>query len=297
LFIQDEIAIIPDRLSLTIGSKLENNYYSGFDAMPSARVAWVPTQRHTLWAAISKTARTPSELDVALRADAGIFPGPGGIPLLLTVFGNPNLKDENSVATEVGYRTLVSQRLSIDFTAYYNNYSGQETSEPSTPFLVNTRPPYLVLPLIYANLMHGETHGTEIAVNWKATDHWTLSPGYAFEQIHMHLAPTSQDTTSVSGAQGSSPVNAAQLRSHLALAHGLAWDASAYFVGRLTDPIESSYTRLDTGLSWDLGERLSLSVVGQNLLRDRHQEFFDTTESADTTLIKRSAYAKVEWRF
>ncbi len=145
--------------------------------------------------------------------------------------------------------------------------------------------------------MHGETHGTEVAVNWKPTDRWTLSPGYAFEQIHMHLAPTSQDTTSVSGAEGSSPVNAAQLRSHLALAHGLAWDASAYFVGRLTDPIESSYTRLDTGLSWDLGERLGLSLVGQNLLRDRHQEFFDTTESADTTLIKRSAYAKVEWRF
>jgi hypothetical protein len=113
----------------------------------------------------------------------------------------------------------------------------------------------------------------------------------------MHLAPTSQDTISVSGAQGSSPVNAAQLRSHLALAHGLAWDASGYFVGRLTDPIEPSYTRLDTGLSWDLGERIGLSLVGQNLLRGRHQEFVDSTESAETTLIKRSAYAKVEWRF
>jgi iron complex outermembrane receptor protein len=296
-FIQDEIAVVPDRLFLTIGAKLENNYYAGFANMPSARVAWMPTQRHTLWAAISKTERTPSETDVALRADAGVFPGPGGIPILLTLFGNPNVKSENLIAYEMGYRTVVASQLSIDFTAYYNHYSLLETSEPSTPFLVNTTPPYLVLPLIYANLMHGETHGTEITVNWKATARWTLSPGYAFEQIHMHLAPTSQDTTSVSGAEGSSPVNAAQLRSHLALAHGVAWDASAYFVGRLTDPIESSYTRLDTGLSWELGERLSLSLVGQNLLRDRRQEFFDTTESADTTLIKRSAYAKVEWRF
>jgi outer membrane receptor for monomeric catechols len=192
---------------------------------------------------------------------------------------------------------MVTEQLSIDLTAYCNNYSHLETSEPSTPFLVNTPSPYLVLPLIYANLMHGETHGTEIVVNWQATDRWTLSPGYAFEQLHMHLAPTSHDTTSVSGAQGSSPVNAAQLRSHLALAHGMAWDTSAYFVGRLTDPSEPSYTRLDSGLSWEFGERIGLSLVGQNLLRDRHEEFVDTTESAKTTLIKRSAYAKVEWRF
>jgi iron complex outermembrane receptor protein len=60
-FIQDEIAIVPDHLFLTIGAKLEHNYYTGFGTMPSARVAWIPTQRHTLWAAISKTERTPSE--------------------------------------------------------------------------------------------------------------------------------------------------------------------------------------------------------------------------------------------
>jgi iron complex outermembrane receptor protein len=197
----------------------------------------------------------------------------------------------------MGYRTMVSQQLSIDFAAYYNDYSHLETSEPSTPFLANTPPPHLVLPLIYENLMHGETHGMEIAVNWKATDRWALSPGFAFEQIHMHLAPTSQDTTSVSGTQGSSPVNAAQLRSHLALARGLAWDTSAYFVGRLNDPRVPSYTRVDTGLSWTLGERIGLSLVGQNLLRDRHEEFVDSTGSATSTLIKRSAYAKVEWRF
>ena len=145
--------------------------------------------------------------------------------------------------------------------------------------------------------MHGETHGFEVAVNWKATRRWTLNPGYAFEQIHMHLAPASQDTASVSEAQGSTPVNAAQLRSHLDLLRGLSWDTSAYFVGRLNDPAEPSYTRLDTGLSWPLGEKINLSLVGQDLLRDRHEEFVDSTGSTRSTLIKRSAYAKVEWRF
>jgi iron complex outermembrane receptor protein len=296
-FIQDEIAIVPDHFLLTIGAKLERNFYTGFAILPNARVAWIPSHRDTVWAAISKAERTPSETDAALRVQAFVIPGPGGIPFVPTLSGNPKFKNEGVITYESGYRTIISQRLSIDATAYYNRYSHQQTSEPSTPFLVNAPSPYFVLPLIYANLMHGETHGTEVAVNWKVTDRWNLSPGYAFEQIHMHLAPTSQDTTSVSGAQGSSPINAAQLRSHLTLTHGLAWDTSGYFVGRLSDPREASYTRLDTALSWDLGEKIALSLVGQNLLPGRHEEFFDTSGSVDTTLMKRGAYAKIQWQF
>jgi iron complex outermembrane receptor protein len=158
-------------------------------------------------------------------------------------------------------------------------------------------PVHFVLPLVSENLMHGETNGVEISVNWQATHRWTVSPGYAFEEIHMHLAPTSLDTTSVSKTEGSSPDHSAQIRSHLILWRGLSWDTSAYFTGRLTDPSEASYTRLDTGLSWELSEGISLEFVGQNLAADHHEEFADFTESARTTQVKRSAYAKFTWRF
>jgi iron complex outermembrane recepter protein len=296
-FVQDEVVVVPDQLLLTFGAKLEHNHYTGFGTMPSARAAWTPTERQTLWAALSRTDRTPSEQDAALRANVGAFAGPGGIPVLVTLFGSPLVGNEDSTDFETGYRAMASRQWSIDYAAYYNNRGSQNTSEPSTLILAETPSPHFVLPLITGNLMHGETHGMEIAVNWKAADCWTLSSGYAFEQIHMHLAPASRDTTSVSEAQGSSPVNAAQLRSHLALSSGLSWDASAYFVGRLTNPREPSYTRLDTGLSWKLGEKIDLSLTGQNLLRARHQEFVDPTGSTQSTLIKRSAYANVEWRF
>ena len=36
---------------------------------------------------------------------------------------------------------------------------------------------------------------------------------------------------------------------------------------------------------------------GQNLLKDRHEEYVDSTGSAATTLIKRSAYAQIRWQF
>ena len=296
-FVQDEVAIVPDHLILTFGAKLEHNHYTGFGLMPSARIAWISGQSHTLWAAVSKTERSPSEQDAALRAEIGILSNSGGIPTLVTLFGNPLVGNEESADYEIGYRTMVREQLSVDFAAYYSHDTHQNTSEPSTPFFVATPAPHLVLPLITENLMHGETHGMELVVNWKVTQRWTLNPGYAFEQIHMHLAPTSQDTDSVSEAQGSTPVNAAQLRSHVDLARGLSWDTSAYFVGRLADPSEASYTRLDSGLSWRPGEKINLSMVGQDLLRGRHEEFVDPTGSTRSTLIKRSGYAKLEWQF
>ena len=296
-FVQDEIAIVPDRLFVTVGTKLEHNYYTGFDALPSVRVAWTPSADRTLWASVSDADRTPAATDASLIANLGGFTGPNG-PVALQLLGNPKIGNEKTIAYEAGYRMSLAEQLSLDFAGYYNDQHDQETTEPGAPFFEPTpAPPHLVLPLIYANLMHGESHGFEIAANWKVATRWTLSPGYAFEQIHMHLDPTSQDTTSVGAAEGSSPVHSAQLRSHLALPHDLSWDASAYFVDRLADPVIPAYTRFDTGLTWQWNKKSSLSFIGQNLLKDRHEEFVDSTGSAGTTLIKRSAYVEWTWRF
>jgi len=45
-----------------------------------------------------------------------------------------------------------------------------------------------------------------------------------------------------------------------------------------------------------VGEFVELSVVGQNLLTPRHAEFADT-QSLDHTLVERSVFGKVTWRF
>ncbi|HXM63539.1 MAG TPA: TonB-dependent receptor [Terriglobales bacterium] len=298
LFIQDEIAVVREKVYLTLGARLDHNYYTGFNLLPSAQVAWTPSQRNMFWAAVSQAHRTPAETDTAIRAAFAGFPGPGGMPALAELVGNPHFDDEALTAYETGYRTALLEHLSLDLAAYYSDYTHQETTEPATPFFEDTpAPPHLVLPVTYENLMHGEAHGIEMAVNWRATDRWTLSPGYAFEQIHMHPAPTSRDTSSALDAEGSTPVHGAQLRSHLDLVHGIGWDASAYFVDRLRGAAVPSYTRLDTGLTWHIAEGLSMSMVGQNLVQDRHLEFIDTSGSVTSSLMKRSAYAKFTWRF
>jgi iron complex outermembrane receptor protein len=89
-FAQDEIVLKPDRVFLTVGTKWENNYYSGWDLDPSARVAWTPSKQHSFWAAVSRADRTPDRRNEDADINIAAFPGPGGVPALLTLLGNPN---------------------------------------------------------------------------------------------------------------------------------------------------------------------------------------------------------------
>ena len=297
-FVQDEITLIPDTLFLTGGTRFEYNYYTGLNVMPTGRVAWTPNAHQTVWMAISDAVRSPAQLNAGFQANIGSFTPPGGPLTLISFVGNPHVDDEAVTAYELGYRAQVSPWLSFDLSGYYNQYRHQLTIEPAAPFFQDTpSPPHLVEPITYGNLMYGETSGLEATANWKVNRFWTLSPGYAFEGIHMRLSPGSQDTGSVAGAEGSSPKHSAQLRSHVDLGHNLSWDASAYFVDRLTDPVVPSYTRVDTQLVWQFGEGGSVRLVGQNLAQDHHIEFVDVFGTALTTQIKRSAYAQFTWRF
>jgi iron complex outermembrane receptor protein len=298
-FVQDEIAVAPERVYLTVGSRLEHNEYTGFVAMPNVRVAWQPSQHHTLWAAISSARRMPSSGDTSDFVTGAELPGgPGGLPLRVILNGNPNFKNERLLAYEAGYRAAVSETLTVDFSAFYNVYNALRTLEPQTPFLQTTPPPtVLLLPFEFFNEIHGETHGFEIFANWKATSRWTLSPGYAFEGVHMHLACTSHDTDLFPVAEGGSPDDSAQLRSHWDLGHQLSWDASAYFVDRLRSISTPAYTRADAGITWRPLEKASISIAGQNLVKDHVLEYNNEAGLVRSGLVKRSVYGKVTWQF
>lgn len=294
LFVQDQITVKQDRLLLTFGTKVENSYFTGYDLDPSVRVAWTPNKRNTYWAAISRATRTPSRRGNGLEATLAVFPGPTEVVLE----GNPNIKSEHEIAYELGYRAQANDRLSLGATVFFNDYHDLETIEPFPPFTnASSTPPVTINPLQLGNKMHGTTYGLELYGKWKVNRLWALSPGYSFLHMHLQLDPTSQDSVSVADGEGSNPGNQAQLRSHVELSHGLSWDANASFVGRLRAQAVPSYTRVDTQLAWKLWERLALSVVGQNLLKDHHPEFNDFLQVVNSSQIKRSGYVKLTWHF
>ncbi|HYL61397.1 MAG TPA: TonB-dependent receptor [Candidatus Methylomirabilis sp.] len=303
-FIQDEIALVQKKVYLTVGTKLEHNDFTGFEFMPSVRATWTPSDRHMLWTAVSRALRAPSQNDTDLVLNIGNIGAPGGTPVLLRLLGNPNFKDEQLISYEAGYRTVVTSRLSIDLAAYVDDWDNAQTTEPSSSFFeASPAPPHEVQTLVYENLMYGEAHGIEIAANWKLKDSWSISSGFEYADQHLHTRANSRDTLTAEFVQESTPHHSAQLRSHVDLRRGLAWDASAYFVNPLANqgPLGNvripAYTRLDTGLTWKPLERFSVSVVGQNLLKDHHMEFEDIDGSLQSGQIKRSAYAKLTWQF
>jgi iron complex outermembrane receptor protein len=297
-FIQDEIAIRPDHLFVSLGTKLEHEYFNGFNLQPTARIAWSPEEGEMLWAAVSGAQRTPSRGETAIRDNEAVYPGPDNLPILISVFGNPAQKNEHLIATEAGFRKALTDRLSFDSTVFFNHYQDLQSAEPGPTRLETDPPPaHLLMPIYLANLLYGETHGIEAFASVKLARRWTLSPGYTFLTMHLHRDASSLDVSGGLETEGNNPNQQAQLRSNVNLPWHWQWTTSAYFVGRLPAQKIASYTRLDTNLAWQLSDKISLGLVGQNLLRDLHQEYSGPDLTTTPSLIRRSAYARITWRF
>ena len=130
LFAQNEITIVPDKFKFTIGSKFEQNDYTGFEIQPSARFLWTPNEKHTFWASISRAVRSPSRADNDFLVKINI---PSRSPSITQiVFGNRDIESENLIANEIGYRVQVSDNIFLDVAAFYNKYDDIVVAEPTS---------------------------------------------------------------------------------------------------------------------------------------------------------------------
>jgi iron complex outermembrane receptor protein len=294
-FLQDEFRLIPDRLFVTAGVKIERNDFTGFEIQPDLRLMWIPTPRQGVWAAVSRAVRTPSRLDQGILVHGAVFPGQQGILDVVTYFGTESFQSENVLAYQAGYR-VQGRRLSLDATGFYNLYHQLQTDEPGMPYTVQTPVPYLVIPYYYANKMHGEGRGTEISAMYKPVNAWRLNLSYSRLDLDLHLEKSSQDLET--RTHNSDPEHQWQVHSYLDLTRHLQWDAGLYYVGAIAYQGVPAYARLDTRLGWRPGAGIEFSISGQNLLDSRHMEFFNVLDGAIHGFeVGRSVFGKVIWRF
>src|SRR5438094_1331772 len=94
-FVQDEIALVPNRIQVALGTKIEHNDYTGFEIQPSGRLNWTLGPSATLWTAVSRAVRTPSRIDRELFV-------PAQPPYFLA--GGPDFHSEEELAYEPGLR-------------------------------------------------------------------------------------------------------------------------------------------------------------------------------------------------
>jgi len=301
LFVQDEITLIEDCLHLTMGSKFEDNDYTGFEIQPSARVMWTPRERHSLWAAVSRAVRTPSRSESDVRINSRVLPPdmlfPGSPPVVTALFGDRDLKSEELLAYEVGYRVRPTDVLSLDMAAFFSDYGNLHTLEMEEMFPeASPSPEHLVIPLRIDHKMDGKAYGIEMAAELQVLDWWHLKAAYTYLQEHLHLDGDSQDIRS-EAAEGENPRNQLSLRSCMDLPRNVELDLWARYVDSLRSQDVGSYVTLDARLSWRPHGNLELSLVGQDLLDDHHPEFVPEIIETAPSEVERSVYGKIAWRF
>lgn len=296
-FAQDEITLLPNRLRLTAGAKLEHNDYTGFEFQPSGRLLWTPTPHQTVWGAVSRAVRTPSraEEDVVLNQ---VVP-----PNVVSLYGNQDFKSEELLAYELGYRLEPLNKVSIDLALFYNVYQNLRSQEiglsPTQPLVAPPPPPFppQLVPMYFANGLHGDTYGLELAPTWQVTDWWRLRPSYSLLKMQLQTNPGSTDMTSVAFEEGSSPQQQFSLRSTMDLPHHLTFDWTLRYVDRLPALNISSYFALDLRIGWHPSPGLEVALVAQNLFSAHHAEFVPTFIGTQRTEVPTSVYAQVTWHF
>jgi len=275
-FLQDEITLLKERLSLTVGTKVEHNDYTGTEFQPSVRTAWKIDQRQTVWGAISRAARTPSRID----REAFI---PASPPFLLA--GGPNFQSEILTAYELGYRVRPQERVSFAVSSFFDDYDSLRSLEQVNP----PRP----LPVIIGNGLKGKSWGAEVTGDYLITKWWRVHGGFTEMRINITPTETSTDRTRGSG-ESHDPNRHLLLRSSVEPLRTVQIDSTFRFVSKIANQQVPSYAELDARLAWQPKPSLEFSLVGQNLLHNRHAEFGTPLNRQD---ISRSVYGKVVWRF
>ena len=274
VFIQDTLAL-SQQLSVVVGLKMEDDPYSGWTALPDARISWGITDRATVWAAASRAIRSPTPFDTEVIEKLGT---------ITYLAANLQFRPEEVRAYEIGSRVQPSDAVSLSVTAFYNVYDDLRTVDPasSTAFL----------PLYWGNFMRGDTYGIDAWVNWQILDWWRLSPGITWVGEKLEFKPGASELLGVAQA-ADDPSSHATLASSMNLPNHLSFDALLRYVGALPSPALPHYMELDARLGWQASNAVELSVRGANLLHARHTEF----PAPDGEQITRSVIAEVRVKF
>ena len=160
-FLQDEIRLIDDRLTLTAGTKLLRTNFTGFEFEPSVRLAWTPSENETVWAAFTHALRTPSDAEENFYLSGFVGIAPGGVPEMARFNANPNFAPEQMNGYELGYRRLVRKSVLVDLASFYNHYHDLFDEEFAGPVFLenNPAPVHYLLPAQFRNGLLGYTKG------------------------------------------------------------------------------------------------------------------------------------------
>ena len=300
-FLHDEITLLPNTLSLILGSRFEHNDYTGFEIQPNGRLIWTPSPHNTLWGSVSRAVRTPARVERDLRYTfLTLPPGVAGnpLPLRVEIDGSNSFKSETLLAYEVGYRTEPVRQISCDLSLFFNQYDHLRVrQEGASSFESATN---LILQYPLSNDMHGHSYGAELAINWHPYDWWRLQAGYNFLRTFMYLDNGSTDDINRFNAADGAPRHQLTLRSGFNIGRQVElgfWLRAIDRVKYIDQVSIPGYVTMDSRIAWTPVKNLELALVGLNLFRNRHPEYIPETINTTASEVPRSVYGKATWSF
>lgn len=313
-FVQDDVTLLPEKLTLTLGTKFEHNDYTGLEIQPNARLLWTPVADTTLWGSIARAVRTPSRVDRGGAANQAVFPPASEnnpLPLPILVQAKANVDSESVVAYEMGWKQRLTPTLSVDAAVYYNNYDKLRTAKINTTLCQPAGIPvslacFFPVPQSYVqqiafagNDAKASSHGVELSVDWRPRSDLRFQASAS--QFTMRMSEKGE--AFATDLKGSVPEFRGSLR--------MAWnprpdtDVDLWLrrVGHLPNVVESSrlsvpgYTELDLRLAWRPVKTVELAIIGRNLLHKQHQELISEILDMPPMLVQRSIFGQVNWKF
>jgi iron complex outermembrane receptor protein len=297
IFAQDEFSLVPAKLSITGGIKLQdflNGSGNSPEVQPQGRILWTPNKTSSLWAAVSRAIRTPSEIEREISLSFAL-PNQNGIPASGAIAGDPYLPGEVVIAYEAGYRHQFGKRFSIDVAGFYNHYTRLIESVQLQPYIAFTPGPVIMVPETYASTGAADTHGVELAASWSPRRNWRLQLSYAWESASFQALPNVA-LIQPPGAIWATPAHVVSARSAWDVTRRWSFDSSLYTASQITQQAIPAYARVDVRIARKLGEGSEFSCGVQNLFDERHLEF-RSEDNLISSYMRRNAFAKMVWRF
>lgn len=311
LFLHDTTTIT-DSWQVDIGVRYEKHNEAGDNVQGTLRTMWSPTSKQRFWMAASKADGTPSRLTTgANRSPFAVIPGGPmtlNTPTLVQVVSqNDGSSFDNTelIAYEIGYRLALSETVTIDATAFYNDYSNLfsvDDSSISTP--VPVLEPisgnfYIPVEVTLSGDEDFASNGFEIAVNWRLPGSWYLqySGSYInFKEESLFSGPISNSLTAYNMGVDS-PTQQHSLRLSGDLSE--QWSAGFWlrYVGELKQVQIDSYTVVDTHLSYQPHPNLRFGLTLKNLGDPDHLEAVREAFYFDAFEVEQSVTADVQWKF
>lgn len=293
-FAQADLLFFAERLKLTLGSKLEANDITGLETQPNVRVSWNPDDKHSLWAAFSKAVQIPSRANTDLTVPLfGPVATAFGLPVMASFAGSPNLGAQELTAYEIGYRVRPRGDVTVDAAAFYNVYENGFGSITGVAGFVPLPTPHLLLPVTSDNSADFNSFGTELSVDWLASEWCRLTASYSFIKLEL-------DSGSPLDQLGSTPQQQVGLRSALNLPNHWTLDLGVRYVDRISanGVTIPSYTTADARLAWRPHHNWEVAVVGRNLFQPQHFEYSTPgVNPTQATPVPREVFLQVSARF